>query len=200
MRGVAAVGALALLALAGGAGAASAGCAPAGAMVLASSASAQLYRAGPNVYGCFGSRDTLLGPGPALSHPTRIAREVLAGHFAGVDVAQMGVDTFASTVKIVNLATGATVGSAPATAPLRRAESFIQVTAMAITPAGTLAWIGSASAIGMLTPIYEVRTLHGASEHLLASGPKISPHSLVLSGTTLRWRANGRTHTASLAG
>lgn len=194
-----AVVALALLALAGGAGAA-ASCAPAGAKVLASSGSAQLYSAGPNVYGCLGSRITLLGPGPALSHPTRIALEALGGHFAGVDVAQMGVDTFASSVKIVNLATGATVAKAPATAPLARPESFIQVTAMAITPAGTLAWIGSASAIGMPAPIYEVRTLHGATERLLASGPKISPHSLALSGTTLHWRADGRTHTASLAG
>ena len=199
MRGVVAGGALALLALAGGAGAA-ASCPPAGARVLASSGIAQLYSAGPNVYGCLGSRDTLLGPGPALSHPTRIEREVLAGRYAGVDLAQMGVDTFQSSVRIVNLASGATVASAPAAAPLRRPEFFIEVTAMAITPGGTLAWIGRASAIGMLSPIYEVRTLHGATEHLLASGPKISPGSLALSGTTLRWRADGRTHTASLAG
>jgi hypothetical protein len=199
MRGVVAAVALALLALAGGAGAA-ASCAPAGATVLASSGSAQLYSAGPNVYGCLGSRDTLLGPGPALRHPTRIAREVLAGRYAGVDVAQMGVDTFESTVKIVNLATGATVASAPATRPLGRPESFIQVTAMAITAGGTLAWIGSASAIGMPAPIYEVRTLHGASERLLASGARIGPQSLVLTGATLRWRQNGRTRTASLAG
>ncbi len=199
MRGVWAAVALASLALAGAAGAGGS-CAPAGSRVLASSGVAALYRAGGSVYGCLGSRDTLLGPSSALSHPTRIARQVLAGRFAGVDVAQMGVDTFASSVKVVDLASGATVASAPATAALRRPESFIQVSAMAITPAGTLAWIGSASAIGMPAPTYEVRTLHGSAQRLLARGPRIDPHSLALSGTTLRWRQDGRTATASIAG
>ena len=199
-RHVVLIGALAALALAQGAGASGAGCAPAGARVLASSPSAQLYSAGGNVYGCLGSRDTLLGPGPALSHPTRVERQVLGGRYAGVDLAQMGVDTFASMVKVVDLASGRTVAGAAATAPLPRPESFIEVSAMAITPRGTLAWIGSASAIGLPAPTYEVRTLHGASDRLLAHGARIDPHSLVLSGTTLRWRQGGRTRTAPLAG
>jgi len=199
MRAVIGGGALASLALAGGAGAA-ASCAPAGSQVLARSASAELYGAGGKVYGCLGSRVTVLGAGPSLRNPTRVAREVLAGRFAGVDVAQMGVDTFASSVKIVDLASGATLASAPATAPLARPESFIQVAAMAITRGGTLAWIGSASAIGMPTAIYEVRTLRARADRLLARGSGIDPHSLALSGTTLRWRAGGRAYSAVLSG
>ena len=179
-------GALASLALAGGAGAASS-CAPAGAKVLASSGSARLYSAGGNVYGCLGSRRTLLGPGPALSHPTRIAREVLAGRYAGVDVAQMGVDTFESSVKLVNLESGATVASAPATSPERRAESFITVRAMAINAKGVLAWIGARSAVGAFQPVYELHVLSSTVRAIVSSGT-IPLAKLQLGLTRLSWR------------
>jgi len=186
MRSVVAVGALALLALAGGAGAA-VSCAPAGAHLLASSEIAQLYGAGGNVYGCAGSRDTLLGPGPALSHPTRVARYALAGRYAGVDLAQMGVDTFASSVKIVDLQRGTTIASAPATSPERRAESFISVTAMAINANGLLAWIGTRSAVGAFQPIYELHVLSAKVRAEVSSGtaPLVE---LALSLTRLSWR------------
>ncbi len=128
-RGVVGVGALASLALAGGAGAAGAGCAPAGSKVLASSPSAQLYSAAGNVYGCVGSRRRPSGGGArAEPHDVRVEREVLAGRYAGVDLAQMGVDTFQSSVRVVDLASGATVASAPAAAPELRGPKFIQST------------------------------------------------------------------------
>jgi len=186
MRAVVAAVALALLALAGGAGAAGS-CAPAGSKVLASSGGARLYGAGGNVYGCLGSRHTLLGPGPALSHPTRIAHEVLAGRYAGVDLAQMGVDTFSSSVKLVNLRSGATLASAPATSPERRAESFIVVRAMAINANGVLAWIGTRSAVGAFQPIYELHVLSATVRTEVASGT-IPLAKLVLSLTRLSWR------------
>jgi hypothetical protein len=187
VRGVVAGGVLALLALAGAAAAAGAGCAPGASRVLASSGSAQLYIAGGNVHGCLGSRDTLLGPGPALRHPTRIALEALAGRFAGVDVAQMGVDTFASSVKIVDLATGATVAHAPATSPERAAESFVEVAAMAINANGVLAWIGRRSSIGALQPVYELHVLSSKARVEVAQGT-IALADLQLSLTKLSWR------------
>ena len=150
-------------------------------------ASAQLYIAGGNLYGCLGSRETLLGPGPALSHPTRVVREVLAGRYAGIDLAQMGVDTFASSVKIVDLESGKTVAAAPATSPERRAESFVTVRAMAINANGVLAWIGARSAVGAFQPVYELHVLSSTVRAIVSSGttPLAKPQ---LSLTRLSWR------------
>jgi len=155
--------------------------------VLASSGGARLYSAGGSVYGCLGSRRTLLGPGPALSHPTRIAREVLAGRYAGVDLAQMGVDTFSSSVKLVDLGSGKTLAGGPATSPERRAESLIQVRAMAINANGVLAWIGTRSAVGAFQPIYELHVLSSTVRVEVAAGT-VPLAELQLGLTRLRWR------------
>jgi hypothetical protein len=111
----------------------------------------------------------------------------------------MGVDTFSSSVAIVDLASGATLASAPATTRERRAESFIEVTALAIDPGGTLAWIGSRSAVGVRRPTYEVHALSPAGrDSLLASSPRIAPRSLRLRGTTLSWREDGHPRSATV--
>jgi hypothetical protein len=74
------------------------------------------------------------------------------------------------------------------------------VTALAIDPHGTLAWIGSRTAIGVRRPIYEVHTLSvGGQDSLLASSPRIAARSLRLSGTTLSWREGARTRTRRIA-
>ena len=101
----------------------------------------------------------------------------------------MGVDTLGSSVSVVDLATAATLASAPATTPEDRAESFIAVTALVIDRRGTIAWIGSRSAVGAFTPIYEVHTLSAAGRNrLLASGAGLAPRSLLLYGTRILWR------------
>ena len=95
--------------------------------------------------------------------------------------------TFSSSVKLVNLQSGATVASAQATSPERRAESFIVVRAMAINADGVLAWIATRSAVGAFQPIYELHMLSRTMRALVASGtiPLAKPE---LSLTRLSWR------------
>jgi len=169
--------------------AATAGCAPAGSRVLASSGTARLYSAAGTLYGCLGTTRTRLGALASRAHfeRTRVAAYALSGRFAGLDVAQMGIDVFSSSVMVIDLKTGRSVATAPATSPEHRAESFVTVHGMVIDPAGTLAWIGERSAVGALTPVYEVRTLGRAGDRLLDSGAHIRPGSLTLHGRLLGW-------------
>jgi hypothetical protein len=193
---------LASLALASvsGAGAAPASCVPAAAQLLRSAGSARLYTEGGVLYGCLGARHTRLGhlrgsvPFPA----TRIALYTLSSAYAGIDTIRMGVDTFASSVALIDLRTGATRATAPGTTPERRPESFITVASMAVTATGALAWIGQRSAIGVPAPTFEVHALSAARNRLLASASDISPRSLTLRGRTLSWQAGGHTRTATL--
>jgi hypothetical protein len=194
VRGAIVSGGIALAAvavLAQSSAGAAASCAPAGTRTLAAAGGARLYVAGSDLFGCLGSVRILLGGAPDSRRlgATRVARYVLTPRYAGIAILRMGVDTLASSVSIVDLRAGATVASAPATTPELRAESFVDVSAMAIDSHGTLAWIGSRSAIGALTPIYEVHTLTAAGVDLvLASSTAIAPHSLRLRGATLSWR------------
>ena len=173
---------------------------PAGATVLSRSGPSSLYSRGGRLYGCLPSRTTALGalsatvPAPA----TRVARYVLRGPYAAIDTTEMGVDTFSSTVAVVDLRSGATIASAQATSPPRRPESFVSVAAMAIDPHGTLAWIGERSAIGVPTPTFEVHALTAAGNRLLASSAHIAPKSLRLHGETLTWQAGGQTTSTTL--
>ena len=113
----AAVGVLALLALAGSAGAAPASCAPTTSMPLRASGAARIYSQGPALFGCLGARRTQLGSlrGTVAFPARRVVLYALSPRYAGVDTVQMGVDTFASTLTLVELQTGATVAKAPAT-------------------------------------------------------------------------------------
>jgi hypothetical protein len=186
----------------GGGGALASGCVPDGARTVAAAGGARLYIEGGALFGCLGATRTRLGGAPGSPHlgATRVVRFALAPRYAGIDTLTMGVDTLESTVSIVDLTTGATSASAPATTPERRAESFINATALAIDRQGTLAWIGSRSAIGVPAPTYEVHTLtRRGTGSLLASSARIAPHSLRLRATTLSWRQGGRTHTRSIA-
>jgi hypothetical protein len=188
------------LALAATAGAAPASCVPAAAKTLRASGAARIYSEGSVLYGCLGARSTRLGilrgtvPFPA----TRVTLYTLSSAYAGIDTAQMGVDTFSSTVSLINLRTGATLATAPGTAPERRAESFITVTAMVVDAKGTLAWIGERSAIGVPHPTYEVHTLNAARNRLLAASATIASTSLRLHGERISWRDGGHTRSATL--
>jgi len=189
------------LALAATAGAAPASCVPVAATTLRASGAARLYSEGSVLYGCLGARRTRLGAlrGTVAFPATRIARYALSSSgYAGIDTAQMGVDTFNSTVLLVDLRTGATLASAPGTTPERRAEFFITVTAMVVDRKGTLAWIGERSAIGVPHPTYEVHTLNAARNRLLASSATIASRSLRLHGETISWREGGHARSATL--
>jgi hypothetical protein len=202
LRLVVATAALAAAVLAQTAGAAASGCAPGAAKVLKSSGAARIYAESGTLYGCLGSRATRLGSlqGTHLAPATRVVRYVLASPYAGFDSVQMGVDTFASTVSIVDLQTGATVASAPATSAERRAESFISVHAMAINASGQLAWVGERSAIGVPHPTYELRVLSKPPSKLIEA-TLTPPTALRLRGHTLTWRTspNGPLHDSDIA-
>ena len=191
---------LAPLAIATGAGATPAGCVPAGLRTLRASGAARIFSQGSTLYGCLGARTTRLGSlRPTTPFPaTRVALYALSPRYAGVDMVEMGVDTLSSTVKLVDLQTGRTTATAAATTPERRPESFVSVTAIALSATGTLAWIGERSAVGAFTPIYEVHTLSAAGHRLLAAAANIKPRSLRLHGDTLSWQAGGQNSSATL--
>jgi hypothetical protein len=191
---------LAPLVLAVGARAAPASCAPSAAKTLLAAGPARLYSQGTQLYGCLGSRRTRLGAlrGTVPFPATRIALYALSSRFAGIDIANMGVDTFSSTVALFDLRSGARIATAAATTPERRPESFLTVASMVVDVKGTLAWIGQRSAIGVPTPTLEVHALNAAGNRLLASGPHIAPKSLRLHGETLTWQAGGQTRSATL--
>jgi hypothetical protein len=188
------------LALASGAVAAPTSCAPTAAKTLRSSGPARIYSEGTQLYGCLGARRTHLGPlrGSVPFPATRIARYALSGRYAAVDKVDMGVDTFSSIVALIDLRTGATIATAPATTPEQRPESFITVTAMVVDPNGTLAWIGERSAIGVPAPTFEVHALTRSRNRLVASAANIAPKSLRLHGDTLTWLTDGQTKSATL--
>ncbi len=157
-----------------------------------------IYSEAGSVYGCDGARRTRLGAGPALSHPARVARWALAGRYAAVDLAQMGVDTFSSTVRLVDLASGATVGSAPATTPAKRAESFVSVTALRASAVGAAAWIGRRSAIGTPQPWYELHVLRADGRDLLLSSGTVPLSGLRTARTRVSWLEGPRRVTEPL--
>jgi hypothetical protein len=191
---------LAPLVLAIGARAAPASCVPSAGKTLLTSGPARLYSQGAQLYGCLGSRRTRLGAlrGTVPFPATRIVLYALSSRFAGIDNADMGVDTFSSTVALFDLRSGARIATAAATTPERRAESFLTVTSMVVDVKGTLAWIGQRSAIGVTTPTLEVHALNAAHNRLLASAADISPKSLRLHGETLTWQAGGHTKSTTL--
>jgi hypothetical protein len=168
--------------------------------VLHVSLHARLYSSRGVLYGCAGSRRTRLGAlsGTRLAPATRIALYALAGRYAAIERAQMGVDTFDATVAVYDLASGRRVGTAPGTTPEDRAESFITVSALAVNRNGVLAWIGRRSALGVIEPTYELHVLKTGKNTLLAtSTAKLAGLRLTL--TALSWTdAGGSRHSARL--
>jgi hypothetical protein len=180
--------ALALAILAPAASAATPGCAPAAAKILRSSALARVYSVGTTLYGCTDAYTTKLGAlkGTVAAPATRITRYLLAGRYVAFDTVEMGVDTFSSTVTLIDLENGVLADS-PATPPLPRPESFRTVTELALTGGGIVAWIGRTSAVGLPKPDFYVRALTAGSSfgaHLSGSRPT----DLRLSGHQLSWR------------
>jgi hypothetical protein len=211
MTRVAAVAAGALAALAGGHPGASAGslggCPPAHAQVLARSPTARVFSLGgasprigsgsTAVYGCLvrGGNPIALAPGPfARSHvgPVKLAGDVVAYGFT-----LLGVDTAQGSVRVLDLAGLRRLHDLPATSPPRHPESFTNVTALVLTRAGAVAWIGQKGGIGQ-RPTFEVHRADRSGAALLDSGAAIAPGSLRLSGHSVSWRDHGRSSSARL--
>jgi hypothetical protein len=193
LRLAVATAAFAAAVLAPTAGAAASGCAPGAAKVLKSSETARIYAESGTLYGCLGTRVARLGSlqGTHLAPATRVVRYVLASPYAGVDSVQMGVDTFASTVSMVDLRDGATVTRSPATTPMPQAESFSTVKQLAIDHLGVIAWIGKRTAIGDPDTIYELHVDTRKVSGTIAGGT--APISqLSLSDKTLSYRIGGK--------
>ena len=149
-------------------------------------------REGSALYGCLGARRTRLGTlrGTVPFPATRIALYALSGRYAGIDTAQMGVDTFSSTVTLVDLRHRRDARDArPRRRPSGGPSPSSRVTAMAIDANGTLAWIGRRSAIGVPTPTYEVHALNARPQPPARERRRHRPNSLRLHGDTLSWRS-----------
>jgi len=193
--------ALALVILAATATAATPGCAPSGAKVLLASKLARVYSLGTTLYGCTDGRQTKLGAlkGTTAAPATRITRYLLAARYVAFDTVDMGVDTFSSTVTLIDLVNGVRADS-PAAPSSPRPESFKTATAMVIDADGIVAWIGQSSAIGQPKPQYYVRALT-ATASFGQQATAGNPTALRLSGHQLSWRngPSGPTTTKTIA-
>ena len=189
------------LAFAASAAAAPACCVPAAAKLLRSAGAARIYSQGGVLYGCLGARRTRLGTlrGTVPFPARRVALYALSGGYAGIDIAQMGVDTFTSTVALVDLRTGATVATAPGDDS--RAQSRVvhhRAVRWRSTPTARSPGSAGAARSGSPSPPTRCTRSNAARRRLLASSATIAAGSLRLSGDTLSWRDGGRTRSATL--
>ena len=192
--------AVALLTLATTAAASPSSCVPSGFNTLRASGAARVYSRASELYACLGTRRTRLGSlrGTGAFPARRVALYALSSRYAATDTIDNGVDTLASTVSLIDLESGATISTAPATTPERAAESFVTASAIAVSATGALAWIGERSAIGALAPVYEVHARLLAGSDRLLESTAVKPDALELHADTISWKTAGRTHTTSL--
>ncbi|HUE25796.1 MAG TPA: hypothetical protein VMP89_03410, partial [Solirubrobacteraceae bacterium] len=123
----------------------------------------------------------------------------LAGQDVAYGLTTFGVDTVTATVVVRNLADGKEIRNEPATTRPLGPEFFQSVASIVVRPDGAVAWIGEGgSVISGRTRDVEVdrADAHGLAK--LDSGSGIEDRSLRLRGSTLTWRHDGRTRSASL--
>jgi hypothetical protein len=190
LKRIGALTAVALVAAASGAGAAPASCVPSGINTLRASGAARTYSRAGVLYACLGRRQTRLGSlrGSVPFPARRVALYALSPRYAAVDTLEMGVDTLASTVALIDLRSGRTLERAPATSPERAAESFSTVTEMKVNGNGVLAWIGRRSAIGDPQPVYELHILAPRRAAGVSAHSTIALVDLALSEKQLSYR------------
>jgi hypothetical protein len=123
-----------------------------------------------------------------------LARQVVG--LALVDVCQPGVG--GGVVRIVDLKTGAgrryeeaSVGQFPPPSQ----PTLVEI--LALAPSGSAAWIVCAEP--QRAPCQVVEEVDYGPKTLLDQSDTIDPKSLTLDGTTLSWRNNGETRTATLS-
>jgi hypothetical protein len=161
------------------------------------STSRLIGRPSTSVYGCLlrGGRPVALSSGVLTRG--RVGPVKLAGGAVAYASTVMGVDTASSAVRVLNLRDRRLVHDLPATSGPRRPESFTSVTALVVTRAGAVAWIGQSSGIGR-RPTFEVHRADRSGTALLDSGAAIEPASLRRSGHLVSWRDRGRSSSARL--
>ena len=180
------------------------GCGPAGARTLAADAKARVYATGGQVYGCSrgAQRRFALGGQRSCLGGSLAGPFALMGSRVAYGVERCGVDTGRSLILVRALDTGRVSVDLPATSSRVGVESYVRVTAIVLSPSGSVAWItqaGSIVAHRQLTEVHAARAGGAAGPRVLDAGPGIATRSLSLSGSTVRWRDGGRMRSARLA-
>jgi hypothetical protein len=174
-------------------------CVPAGAHVLASSASAAVYSSGSVVYGCsdLTRLQTKLGHVSSCIQAHRIYPVRVVGDLSAYGDEVCGVDTGTTSVVVLRLSDGKQLSSDPATTGLVFPESYESIGSLVLRSDGAVAWISvTQSVVGGAAKIEVQKDDHG--QRLLDSGAAIKPGSLVLHGSMLSWKHGRATRNATL--
>lgn len=174
-------------------------CGPRGAQTLAADTSARVYATGTSVYGCAaGSASAFkLGGTGTCINSARVGVASLAGRVTGYAVTRCGIDTGSTTVEVRRLPSGSLLYSQAAhtvTAP----ESYTSVSAIVVSAAGGVAWIGETTSIVHRGTNVAVLIRRGHGVATLDPGPGIGSHSLRLRGSTVSWRHGSARRSARL--
>ena len=176
-------------------------CGPAGAVTLAASSQARVYRQGLSIYACAPGHGApyRLGSAGSCINSTRIGAAAAAGPIAAYAATQCGIDTGSTTIVVLDVATRhklAVLGSYSGPAA---AESYEDVGSIVDDRSGHAAWIVSEGSIVAHKKTIEVVRRSGAGVQVVASGSTIGLASLRLRGSTISWTAGAVRHTAPLA-
>jgi hypothetical protein len=130
-----------------------------------------------------------------------IGRIALAGTTVAYTEAVIAVDSGCTSIVVLDVARRRTLVSLPQVACSIDA-GFIklgQVTDLAVSPHGAVAWILATGSGGRVTSLEVHRAEPAGGSVLLDQGPGIAPASLRVSGGTLYWQDDGHRRTAPLA-
>lgn len=173
-------------------------CGPAGAHTLASNHVARVYVVHDVVYGCSGSQTSRLGGG-AHDFRDRVGPVALAGSVTAYGVTSSGIDTITGSVIVRRLSDGKQLRKLPATTLPLGAEFFQAINSIVVRTSSAVAWIGSATSIGMRGHRdVEVLKADSHGEGRLDSGAAIKLSSLRLDGANVTWVHGTQTRSAPL--
>jgi len=190
-----------LLASPGAAAGTQSRCRPAGAIVIAASPQARVYRLGGVVYGCDirTGRRTGLGSGSLRPGSARVERVALAGIIVAYALTRSGVDTGSASVSVRRLSDGRELSSEPAITGLIPVEAYQSVDSLVVKRDASVAWIATVNSIIGRGSGTEVHSLARGRLALLDSGSAIVPTSLRLHDSKLTWRHGASTRSATLS-
>jgi hypothetical protein len=175
-------------------------CGPKTAKTLAASHTARVYSQRGIVYGCsaHGTVGYTLGRRDLCNLSIRVAPVTVTADLAAYGAESCGIDTGRTAVIVVRLTDDKQLANTPATSP-PGVESFQHVDSLVLKRDGSVAWIGDGSSIvGHGRRIVEVRKLDKRGLSVLDLGAGVRTDSLRLHRSTLRWRDEAHTRTATL--
>ena len=176
-----------------------ASCAPAGARTIAVASRAEVYSSGHSVFGCAtgGGQYRLGGSGRCVkSHVVEAV--AVSGRLAAYALSSCGVDMSTTQVIVRRLTDGAKLSSDAAVTDPTGPESIQSVTAIVVSPAGRVAWIGSSRSILSHRKTTGVLAQTEGRVRLLDADAGISASSLRLTGARLTWTDSSGTRSATL--